>query len=427
MGFYLEKLVNGLKTAPQNFRAIVKTEIQDWKTLPARVEEVNQFNKTKPKNMETKKLSRRDFLKISGIGSVAVTLVACGGEIGRRIVTPDQNKNQEPTYLGIVYNSSKKVFGFGDVSGDKIPTSKDLYGMALSGVQFEQTSPNSWTDVTPQLSMVIQGVNGANVIHDNEGRPLGGFYLNKAGMAQFMTRFGESLIFLSPDPNKVTKNSDSSITVISHMVTRNDTGKWGLEPVEIPITLRFDAFGNVVAYDIPLLSSATPGATPTPSAEQKANFLVPREIAFRPTAVGMTATKEPLTNTPTATNTPTETATPAPSATSTSRPTSTQAPTNRPPEATATPKPDNPRLPGTPDILPDGSYPLGNDNILWTTPPMVNNLCKELPDKFWFSPTKIKYDSNKNLPWGETRYVCTYNTQAKNWEVAGKIIYDPKP
>lgn len=321
MGFDLEKLVNGLKTAPQNFKAIVKAEMQDWKTLPARVEEVNQFNKTKPKNMETKKLSRRDFLKISGIGSVAVTLVACGGEIGRRIVTPDRTKNQEPTYSGVVYNPNKKVFGFGDVSGDKIPTSKDLYGMALSGVQFEQTSPNSWTDVTPQLSMVIQGVNGANVIHDNEGRPLGGFYLNKAGMAQFMTRFGESLIFLSPDPSKVTKNSDSSITVVSHMVTRNDTGKWGLEPVEIPITLRFDAFGNVVAYDIPLLSSATPGATPTPSAEQKANFLVPREIAFRPTAVGMTATKEAPTQTPTATQE--ATATPASTATSTSRPANT--------------------------------------------------------------------------------------------------------
>ena len=72
------KFLDRLKTAAKDFKATVNAEIQDWKTLPARVEEVNQFNQTKKPMEKTKTLSRRDFLKLAGTAVAAeLALSAC--------------------------------------------------------------------------------------------------------------------------------------------------------------------------------------------------------------------------------------------------------------------------------------------------------------------------------------------------------------
>jgi hypothetical protein len=120
---------------------------------------------------------------------------------------------------------------------------------------------------------------------------------------------------------------------------------------------------------------------------------------------------------PTAINTPVPTDAPRP----TQMPVETQKPL-----PTQTPMVKVERLPGTPGNLPDGSYPMGGDGILWSTPFMSNNICSALKDKYWFPPLYIKYDPKKTLPWGEVRYICVWNTQANSWESASKIIYEPK-
>lgn len=175
-----------------------------------------------------------------------------------------------------------------------------------------------------------------------------------------------------------------------------------------------NAFNLTDGGDSPVIVAPTP--------EHRPQVIPPAGDMSTPTTVKSTETS---TLAPTATQE--ATATPAPTATSTPRPTNTQAPTAEKPQPTATPKPDNPRLPGTPDGMPNGSYPTNNEKTDWSTPPMANNPCEGLPDKFWFPPRTIKYDPNKNLPWGEVRYVCTYNTEYKGYVAGGKLIYDKKP
>lgn len=137
------------------------------------------------------------------------------------------------------------------------------------------------------------------------------------------------------------------------------------------------------------------------------------------------------------TQVPTETQTTTPPTQATSTPlaptwTPTFAPTLKPsPIASpivipATPKPENPnRLPGTPGIMPDGSYPLG-DGDHWSTPPLPNNPCSLNSPKA-LDTLNVPFDPNKNYPWGETRYVCTYGIKYGGWTLKAIINYAARP
>lgn len=151
---------------------------------------------------------------------------------------------------------------------------------------------------------------------------------------------------------------------------------------------------------------------------------------------GGSAVAAEVTPLPTETPTSTPTLAPTPSWTPTLTPSLTPIPptigatvvksTPIPAPASATPKPESPnRLPGTPDIMPDGSYPLG-DNDHWSTPPLSQNPCiKSIPNPM--DTLNVQYNPSKKFPWGETRYVCTYSIKYGDWTLMAKINYAPRP
>ena len=300
MGFNREKLVNGLKMLAADFRALGNKE--EWEMLPARVEEVNAANKAnnaklKTERMEKQKLTRRDFLKISTLGSTAAALIACGGAVGEQIVnvvtsTPPKDKklgiqtdkvqildkeglakdnpfqaqrvSVAENQFGIAVAEALKAKGISDA---KIVTEQFTITFPVLGLDGKETNPVysfvGATNITSAVSYVGKvsiGADGRGAVQSLipqdisvEGRTKGALTLN-----------GQP-VFVYPLPNKewVALSDAEKLNSTVDFYPGGSTG----EKLPLPSS-KISGLAKMVAQT-PTPEAATPTQTPAPTATKE--------------------------------------------------------------------------------------------------------------------------------------------------------------